>query len=95
MFDGIAPLKYRVYMKNVSRAFNKWTEVHYPGDIKKSTFLVRNLPSGIPCKFKVQAYNNGGWGESSEESNYVTPGEDLDPISDNQRWLRIREGICT
>eukprot|EP01036_Dinobryon_divergens_P030135 gene30135-39332_t len=92
VFDGVAASKFKVFMKNVSRAYNKWQEVHYPGDIKKMTFLVRNLPSGIPCQFKVCAYNNGGWGELSAESNQVTPGEDLGPTPDAQRWLRIREG---
>ena len=68
-------------------------EVHYPGDIKKTSFLIRNLPSGIPCQFKVCGYNNGGWGELSSESNLVIPGEDLAPTPDAQRWLRIREGL--
>ena len=57
------------------------------------SFLVRNLPSGIPCQFKVCGYNNGGWGELSSESNLVIPGEDLAPTPDAQRWLRIREGL--
>lgn len=92
LFDGAPPLKYKVYMKNISRTFNKWFEVHYPGDITKPTFLVRNLPAGIACQFKVKAYNNGGWGELSDESNLATPGEDLSPVPDSQRWLRIREG---
>eukprot|EP00597_Dinobryon_sp_UTEXLB2267_P006584 CAMPEP_0170093198 /NCGR_PEP_ID=MMETSP0019_2-20121128/26341_1 /TAXON_ID=98059 /ORGANISM="Dinobryon sp., Strain UTEXLB2267" /LENGTH=656 /DNA_ID=CAMNT_0010313939 /DNA_START=331 /DNA_END=2302 /DNA_ORIENTATION=- len=92
LFDGVPPIKYKVFMKNVSRTFTQWQEVHYPGDITKTSFLVRNLPSGIPCQFKVCAYNNGGWGEFSLESNFVTPGEDLDPIPDRQRWLRLREG---
>lgn len=90
-FDGIAPTKYRIYMKNVTRIFNKWLDVYYPGDITKTKFSVRNLPMGISCQFKVAAFNNGGWGDTSDETMMVTPGEDNLATPDHIRWQRIQQ----
>ena len=44
------------------------------GDILKTRFLIRNLPMGIACQFKVSGYNNAGWGEFSDHTSYVVPG---------------------
>jgi len=91
-FSGIAPLKYQIKMRNVSRRFKEWTTIYTPGDIKKTKFLVRDLPTGIPCQFQIQSFNNGGWGLKSRETNLVTPGEDLMPIDDKTRWARLGMG---
>ena len=91
-FSGVAPLKYQIKMRNVSRRFKEWTTVYTPGDIKLNKFLVRDLPTGIPCQFQVQAFNNGGWGQKSRETSLVTPGEDLMPIDDKTRWTRLGMG---
>jgi hypothetical protein len=31
---------------------------------------------GVPCRFRICAYNNGGWGVHSEASDWVTPGSE-------------------
>ena len=79
-------------MKNVTRNFNTWADVYYPGDIVKTRFLVRNLPMGIACQFRVAAYNNGGWGEYSEPTTHVLPGEQHQVLPDELRWKRLRQG---
>lgn len=91
-FDGIAPTKYKIYMKNITRNFHEWEEVHYPGDIMKTKFLVRNLPIGVACQFKVAAFNNGGWGKPSDPTSFVTPGEEQAEITQEMRWYRVRQG---
>eukprot|EP01032_Pedospumella_encystans_P024737 gene24737-27963_t len=91
-YDGIAPFKYKIAMKNVTRNFNTWSDVYYPGDIVKTRFLVRNLPMGIACQFRVAAFNNGGWGEFSEPTTHVIPGEQHQVLPDALRWKRIRQG---
>lgn len=86
-FDGVPPLYYRLFMRNVTRNFSHWEEVYYPGrKIFTTKFLVRNLPIGVACQFKVEAFNHGGWSLCSEFSAYVTPGEDSLPISKAMRW---------
>ena len=91
-FDGILPFKYKIAMKNVTRNFNTWADVYYAGDIVKTRFLVRNLPMGIACQFRVAAYNNGGWGEYSEPTTHVVPGEQHQVLPDALRWKRLRQG---
>eukprot|EP01031_Cornospumella_fuschlensis_P028318 gene28318-34193_t len=92
-FDGVPPLYYRLYMRNITRNFSHWEEVYYPGrKIFSTKFLVRNLPIGVACQFKVEAFNHGGWSLSSEFSTYVTPGEDSLPITKAMRWYRVRQG---
>lgn len=91
-FDGISPSKYKISMKNVTRNFSTWADVYYPGDIVKTRFLIRNLPMGIACQFRVAAYNNGGWGEFSEPTTFVVPGEQHQVLPDELRWKRLRQG---
>ena len=91
-FSGVQPTKYKIYMKNKSRNFNNWMEVYYPGDIQKTQFLVRDLPMGVGCQFKVQAYNSGGWSGLSEETIFVTPGEETEVVSFENRWKRLEKG---
>lgn len=91
-FSGVQPTKYKIYMKNKSRNFNNWNEVYYSGDIMKTLFLVRDLPMGVSCQFKVQAWNSGGWGELSEETIFVTPGEETEHVSFETRWKRLQQG---
>ena len=88
-FDGIAPTKYMIYMRNVSRNFNDWRPIYYPGIIALNQFLVRNLPQGVPCQFKVAAFNNGGWSCRSEETDLIIPGEEQMPLTTNRRWRRL------
>jgi hypothetical protein len=63
-------------MRNKTRNFFYFQEINTPGcqNITKNTFLVKNLPTGIPCQFKIKSFNNGGWSEDSEETIFVTPG---------------------
>lgn len=91
-FDGVKPFKYRLQMQNVTRNFHHWEEVYYPGEIRKSKFIVRNLPMGIACQFRVCAFNNGGWGKYSEPTAYVTPGEENAVLPDHLRWKRLTQG---
>ncbi len=91
-FAGVPPTKYRVYMRNKSRNFNTWKLVYYPGDILKTQFLVRDLPMGVGCQFRVSACNNAGWSKLSQETIYVTPGEENEQISVEARWRRIQQG---
>jgi hypothetical protein len=91
-FDGIPPSKYKISMKNETRNFNSWNDVYYPGDITKTRFMVRNLPMGIACQFRVAAFNNGGWGEFSDPTTSVIPGEQHEVLPDAFKWRRIRQG---
>lgn len=91
-FAGVPPSHYRVYMRNKSRNFNTWQLVYYPGDIAKTQFLVRDLPMGVGCQFRVSACNPAGWGRTSDETIYVTPGEENEQISTDARWRRIQKG---
>lgn len=91
-FDGVLPSLYKIYMRNVTRNFHHWEEVYYPGGIAKTQFLIRNLPIGVACQFKVSAFNNGGWGAASMPTSYVTPGEEQAEITQEMRWHRVRQG---
>lgn len=89
---GIKPEKYRILMRNETRNYSKWSEVYYPGDITTTRFLVRNLPFGIPCQFKVAAWNRGGWSEYSPSTPLVVPGEEEEALPDDIRWRRLQQG---
>eukprot|EP01034_Spumella_vulgaris_P026936 gene26936-33587_t len=91
-FAGVPPFQYKVYMRNKSRNFNKWREVYSPGPIVKTQFLVRDLPMGVGCQFKVSACNTGGWGLLSTETIYVTPGEESVQVTTETKWKRIQQG---
>lgn len=91
-FAGVPPTRYRVYMRNKSRNYNTWQEVYYPGDVAKTQFLARDLPMGVSCQFKVTACNSGGWGQLSEETIFVTPGEESEQMSSETKWRRIQQG---
>eukprot|EP00981_Chlorochromonas_danica_P003524 scaffold659_cov192-Ochromonas_danica.AAC.37 len=91
-FDGVPPVKYKIHMQNVTRNFHHWEEVYYAGEITKTKFLVRNLPIGVSCQFKVSAYNNGGWSAHSDPTSFVTPGEEQGEITRDLRWHRVRQG---
>jgi hypothetical protein len=91
-FDGIAPIRYQVSVFSQSRNFHTWTPVYYPGEIRKNSFLVRNLPAGIPCQFRVQGYNRGGWGANSDETIRVIPGEEQQPVNSYLRWRKLCKG---
>ena len=94
VFDGIPAHKYKIASKSVSRNFSHWTDISYSGGdcITKTRFLVRNLTMGLPCQFKVAAFNNGGWSEYSLSTIFVTPGERRDVIPHDIRWRRIKQG---
>lgn len=47
---------------------------------------------GVSCQFKVQAYNSGGWGGLSEETIFVTPGEETEVVSFENRWKKLEKG---
>jgi len=91
-FDGVPPSKYKVAMKNITRNFSEWRDVYYAGDITKTVFRVRNLPMGIACQFKVAGYNNGGWGDYSDPTTMVIPGEEHEVLPDWIRLKRLRMG---
>lgn len=91
-FGGVLPSQYKLYMRNVTRNFNKWSEVYTPGPIKKSRYQVRNLPMGVACQFRVRAFNNGGWGALSEPTMYCTPGEDQNVLESAIKWRRLHAG---
>ena len=91
-FDGVAPIKYKISMKNFTRNFNTWKDLYYPGDITTTRFLVRNIPMGVACQFRIAAYNTAGWGQYSDESAQVTPGEEREVMPDRVRWARLRQG---
>lgn len=91
-FDGVAASRYKVAMLNCTRNFNKWTDLLIPGDITKTRYLVHNLPRGVSCQFKISGYNNAGWGQYSEASTMVVPGELHEVLPDAIRWSRLRQG---
>jgi len=91
-FDGIAPHKYSVEMRSKTRVFFQWQVAPSPGDISATTFVVRNLPSGVAVQFRVRGFNNGGWSQYSEPTQPVIPGESLSPMPTSGRWRRIVQG---
>ena len=92
LFDGIAAMKYKIYMRNVSRCFCDWHPIAYRFDITKMKYTVKNLPSGVSCAFRITGYNNGGWGLPSEETPMITPGEEFDPLPQATRWRKLMLG---
>ena len=91
-FDGVPPIKYIIFMRNNTRIYHKWTPITYNGTITWSKFLVKNLVPGIPCQFRVQSMNNGGWGMFSEATFMCFPGEMQQPLSSLKRWKKIELG---
>lgn len=90
-FDGIAPKEYKILMRNETRNFSKWTPIPYKGKITSNRFTIRDLPCGVPCQFKVAAFNNGGWSQYSVETIMICPGEDRLPIDRQLRWYRLSQ----
>lgn len=62
--------------------------------IKSTSFVVRDLPMGIACRFRVQAFNPGGWSTFSEPSDFVTPGEEQIPVPSYMLWRRLTQSGC-
>ena len=91
-FDGVAPWKFQIEMANRSRVYKQWRPINYTPEIKTTRFLVRELPSGVPCRFRISAFNNGGWSRDSEESVVVIPGEELTPLQTAGRWRKLVMG---
>lgn len=59
--------------------------------IRDTKYVVRDLPSGIACRFRVQAYNPAGWSVFSLPSDYVTPGEEQTPLPPYMLWRRLTQ----
>lgn len=91
-FEGVKPWKYQIEMRNNSRVFNTWKPINYTPEIRLTRFLVRDLPSGVACRFRVSAFNNGGWSRDSKETGNVIPGEELTPLQTAGRWRKIGLG---
>lgn len=91
-FDGALALNFRVSMRNSTRNFNHWKKVDYPGIISPIRFIIRNMPSGVHSKFRVEAFNRGGWSNSSDETEYFCPGLTLLPADPCAKWNRIAKG---
>ena len=91
-FNGVPPFKYQVEVRSNTRVYNKWMKCPSPLDITRTTFIVRDLPSGVPCQFRVKSYNNGGWSKYSLYTPMVTPGDELTPLNTQGRWRRIIQG---
>lgn len=91
-FDGPSPTVYRIHMKNLTRNYNHWSAIPYTGIITALHFTVPNLPAGIRCAFRVEAFSRGGWSEPSEACDYVCPGELHRPLDFLTRWSRLAAG---
>lgn len=91
-FEGLPPTFYRLSMKNLTRNYNHWNYVDSKGAIAAQKFIVRNLPSGIQCTFRVEAFSRGGWSTASQDTGYVCPGEKFVPIDFYTRWTRLAAG---
>ena len=55
-------------------------------------YKIRDLPSGVPCTFRITGYNNGGWGMPSEETPFITPGEEYNPLPTLKKWSKLSLG---
>ncbi len=91
-FDGVPPVKYVIFMRNNTRIYHNWTPISYNGTITWSKFVVKDLVPGIPCQFKIQSMNNGGWSMFSEASSMCFPGEEQQPLTSLKRWKKIELG---
>jgi hypothetical protein len=74
-FAGVEPSKYQVDVRSNTRVCHMWKICPSPTDIVRPAFIVRGLPSGVPCQFRVKAFNNGGW------SKYVSGHTCLYPLA--------------
>jgi len=91
-FDGNSAYKYSVEMRSKTRVFYQWQVAPSPGDINTTSFIVRDLPSGVAVQFRVRGFNNGGWSQYSEPTQPVTPGDWLAPMPTSGRWRRVVQG---
>ena len=91
-FDGVAPSRYILEMYSKTRVFHTWQVCPSPVDIKTTTFIVRDLPSGVGVQFRLKCCNSGGWSQYSAASQQVTPGDSLTPLPTAGRWRRIVRG---
>jgi hypothetical protein len=93
-FSGVPAAKYQIYHRNEGRNFKEWTLYHNQKEMTSSSYLVLDLPSGVTCQFRINAYNNGGWGAYSEASDEVCPGSKgkLSTTIDVQRSRLVKGG---
>ena len=71
-FSGAKPIRYELQCKGHAKYDNMWrpcTQI----PITKSRFHAPHLTPGFPLKFRVRAWNYGGWGEFSVGSVPFTP----------------------
>eukprot|EP00596_Hydrurales_sp_CCMP1899_P003429 CAMPEP_0119043238 /NCGR_PEP_ID=MMETSP1177-20130426/19666_1 /TAXON_ID=2985 /ORGANISM="Ochromonas sp, Strain CCMP1899" /LENGTH=893 /DNA_ID=CAMNT_0007010929 /DNA_START=292 /DNA_END=2970 /DNA_ORIENTATION=- len=73
-FSGVPATLYRIFYKSKARKFIEWMQVPNLRDLNKCEYTVKNMIVGVPCRFRICAYNNGGWGAHSEQSEWVIPG---------------------
>merc|ERR1711988_130089 len=67
-FDGVGPSHYEIYFRNGTRNFHKWSMFATSRPIRSTTYIVRDLPMGVPVQFQVVAHNNAGASKASEET---------------------------
>ena len=91
-FDGVPANKYEIEVRSKTRVYKVWRKVKTPAPVTKTSYTVRELPSGVECQFRVRAFNNGGWSKYSLPTAMVTPGEHLTPLPTISRWRRIVQG---
>lgn len=75
-FTGSTPIKYDLQMRGIAKYNKTWKTVASTwsnGTIRKNRFHVPHLTSGLEHQFRVRAWNWGGWGEFSEESDLFIP----------------------
>ena len=92
LFSGVSTSCYRIFFRNESRNFKEWMRLPNVGDVKTNYYKIKNLTRGVPCQFRISAYNNGGWGAESEPSDEVCPGSGYTTISTAVRRSRLSLG---
>ena len=73
-FDGVPPHKYDIEVRSKTRVYKTWRKVKTPASVTKTSYTVRELPSGVACQFRIRAFNNGGWSKYSQPTAMVTWG---------------------
>uniref|UniRef100_A0A7S3UR83 Fibronectin type-III domain-containing protein n=1 Tax=Heterosigma akashiwo TaxID=2829 RepID=A0A7S3UR83_HETAK len=72
-YDGPENLKYEVQGRGKTRVNKNWKTLCTYATISQPFFKIPNLVPGVELMFRVRAFNYGGWGEYSWETDYIIP----------------------
>lgn len=84
-FDGEAPLSYELESRGDLRNNGRWRRVFprlYPKVVAQPLNVPHRVP-GLGLRYRVRAFNHGGWGEYSIPSELITTKPTLEETAQN------------